>query len=557
MMPTPRDRRRFLKTGLALTAAAQVLPGARAVRRDPDRERHYGGNPRATRYSPLDQIKPSNVRNLKAPRVHRTGDGMERPATPIECESVVIDGVMYIQTAQLQTRGAIEFSRAVTFWQNPEDRAHTRIDAPDGGLQCLNAKAGDLKPGFARERSLDLVKGSDPDRTDQSGRLTSPRCVYEEIIVCGVKVGEGRMRRQGTSEAVTRSPANSAGSSTLCPNPANSPTTRGAATRGKRTLHWFSARSRSSSKKSADSSARRDSTRATTNTRRNVFEDVAHRAVPGLPDGACVRPAGLTQVRGSYGRLDDAALGNGGKIARWANVHPDIWKSRPVKGDIGIVFAPEGALQLRAAGQHVVLRRVRGAYMAFSDSNIQSDWVHIDDIGEYRAIYLPFPVMLTAKTAAHLRAYVENGGVLISEGLPGYFGDGAHAGPTQPNLGLADVFGAAESDVDFSPDLLENLTVRVGNRTIGGRFFKQVYRPTTGKAIGAYSGGAVAAVENRFAKGRTILIGTFPGAAYFKKPTADARAWFASLLSTKQGITLNDPTSPACTRARVALCCGS
>jgi beta-galactosidase len=30
-----------------------------------------------------------------------------------------------------------------------------------------------------------------------------------------------------------------------------------------------------------------------------------------------------------------------GKIGRWANVHPDIWKSRPVKGDIGIVFAPE------------------------------------------------------------------------------------------------------------------------------------------------------------------------------------------------------------------------
>jgi glucose dehydrogenase len=222
MKPTLRDRRRFLKTGLALTAAAQAAPGARAVRRDPDRERHYGGNPGATRYSPLDQIKPSNVSNLKAPWVHSAGDAMERSATPIECESVVVDGVMYIQTAQLQTRGAIEFSRAVTFWQNPEDRAN-RIDAPDGGLQCLNAKTGDLKPGFARERSLDLVKGSDPDRTDQSGRLTSPRCVYEEIIVCGGEVGEGRMRRQGTSEALTGSPANSARSSTLCPNPANSP----------------------------------------------------------------------------------------------------------------------------------------------------------------------------------------------------------------------------------------------------------------------------------------------------------------------------------------------
>jgi len=148
--------------------------------------------------------------------------------------------------------------------------------------------------------------------------------------------------------------------------------------------------------------------------------------------------------------------------------------------------------------------------------------------------------MLTAKSAAHLRSYVENGGVLVSEGLPGYFGDGAHAGATQPNLGLADVFGAAEADVDFTPDLLENLTVRVGNRTIGGRYFKQVYRPTTGKATGSYADNAVAAVENRIGKGRTVLIGTFPGAAYFKKPTAEWRAWFASLLPAKQRIQVND-----------------
>ena len=30
-----------------------------------------------------------------------------------------------------------------------------------------------------------------------------------------------------------------------------------------------------------------------------------------------------------------------GKLARWTNAHPDIWKSRPVKGDVGIVFVQE------------------------------------------------------------------------------------------------------------------------------------------------------------------------------------------------------------------------
>ena len=30
-----------------------------------------------------------------------------------------------------------------------------------------------------------------------------------------------------------------------------------------------------------------------------------------------------------------------GKLARWTNAHPDIWKSHPVKGDVGIVFVQE------------------------------------------------------------------------------------------------------------------------------------------------------------------------------------------------------------------------
>ena len=126
-----------------------------------------------------------------------------------------------------------------------------------------------------------------------------------------------------------------------------------------------------------------------------------------------------------------------GKLARWTNAHPDLWKSRPVKGDIAIVFAPESE-RFNFAQQGNTSNyaaSARGAYMAFFDSNIQPDWVHIDNIDEYPAVYLPYPVMLTEKSAAHLRAYVQNGGTLISEGLPGYFGDGAHAGDTPAEPG--------------------------------------------------------------------------------------------------------------------------
>jgi beta-galactosidase len=231
-----------------------------------------------------------------------------------------------------------------------------------------------------------------------------------------------------------------------------------------------------------------------------------------------------------------------GKLARWTNSHPDLWKPRPVKGDIAIIFAPESE-RFNFAQQGNTsnyAQSARGAYMAFFDSNIQPDWVHIDNIDEYPAVYLPYPVMLTQKSAAHLRAYVQNGGTLISEGLPAYFGDGAHAGEHLPNLGLRDLLGAVETDVDFTPDLLENLKVRVSTGSIGGRFFKQVYRPTTGKAVGWYADESVAAVENHFGKGKTILIGTFPGAAYFKKQNAEARAFFERMLTKKRRVTVSD-----------------
>jgi beta-galactosidase len=214
-----------------------------------------------------------------------------------------------------------------------------------------------------------------------------------------------------------------------------------------------------------------------------------------------------------------------------------------VKGDLAIVFVPE-AERFNFAQQGNTSNysdSARGAYMAFFDSNVQPDWVHIDNIGEYGTAYLPYPVMLTRESAAKLRQFVEGGGTLISEGVPGYFGEGGHAGAVQPNAALAEVFGAAETDVEFTPDLLEKLSIRMGAGTMGGRLFKETFRPTTGKAAGWYGDGAVAAVENRFGKGRTVLIGTFPGAAYFRNQNEEWRRAFRALMPGGQHATVSNP----------------
>jgi beta-galactosidase len=222
-----------------------------------------------------------------------------------------------------------------------------------------------------------------------------------------------------------------------------------------------------------------------------------------------------------------------GRVARWANAQSELWKSRPVKGDVGIVFVPESEVFnfVQQGSTRHYAESARGAYQAFFDSNIQADFVHIDDIDQYSLVYLPYPIHLKQPTAEKLAAYVRNGGTLVSEGLPGYFGDHGKVGVKQPNYGLDEVFGAREKYVEFTPDLLDKLELQVQGKQIGGRFFLQRYEIAGGgQSAGQYADGTTAAVEHRTGKGRTLLIGSFPGASYFLNHAAGTRAFFAGIL---------------------------
>jgi beta-galactosidase len=221
-----------------------------------------------------------------------------------------------------------------------------------------------------------------------------------------------------------------------------------------------------------------------------------------------------------------------GKVAKWANAHPELWKSRPVKGDIGLVFAPESETfnYVQQGSTEFYAQSIRGTYEGFFDNNIQADFVHIDDVKQYPAVYLPYPVMLKPESVKKLIEYVREGGTLISEGLPAYFGDHGKVGTVQPNYGLDEVFGAKESYVEFTPDLLDNLTLDVLNRQIYGRYFLQAYTAAGGTAVGKYKDGKIAAVEHQFGKGRALVIGTFPGGGYYLHHDAAGKAFFAGLL---------------------------
>ncbi|MDL2228625.1 beta-galactosidase [Treponema sp. OttesenSCG-928-L16] len=206
------------------------------------------------------------------------------------------------------------------------------------------------------------------------------------------------------------------------------------------------------------------------------------------------------------------------KSAKWITSadRKRMLSSRPVKGEVGILYIPETQMFTYAQRQETVpySKSVQGVYQGFFDRNIQADWVHIDDIAGWDLLYLPYPVMLSSKTIAALKDWVAKGGTLISEGCPAYFSDGTRAGMTQPGFGMDELFGAKETYVEFTPDLLKNLALTVGGARVWGGEFLQCYTPTKGTAVGWYDDGRVAAVDNTFGKGRTRLIGTMIGYGY-------------------------------------------
>jgi quinoprotein glucose dehydrogenase len=94
----------------------------------------FGGGPENTHYSSLAQIHRGNVQQLKVAWTYDSGDGYE--GSTIECNPIVIEGVLYATTTTLRvialnaatgkliwsydglngTKGQFPVNRGVTYW---------------------------------------------------------------------------------------------------------------------------------------------------------------------------------------------------------------------------------------------------------------------------------------------------------------------------------------------------------------------------------------------------------------------------------------------------------
>ena len=211
-MPKLHSRRAFLRRA-ALSSAAAIYGSSAALANGASQDwRYYGGDPEATRFSTLDQIDRSNVGKLKVAWTHSTGDAMKRPATTIECTPIVVDGRMYITTAQLQLRAldaasgkvlwnfdpfagstsrrAKGVNRGVTYWQDG-DKGRL-FAAAHANMYCLDAETGKPVREFADGGVLDMRQGLDRDLPENVRFAhNTPPVIFEDLLILGGGAGEG------------------------------------------------------------------------------------------------------------------------------------------------------------------------------------------------------------------------------------------------------------------------------------------------------------------------------------------------------------------------------
>ena len=169
----------------------------------------YEGDNGKNRYSVLDQIDRSNVDRLQVAWTYHSGDKRESPPSTIECNPIVVDGVLYATSPKLKAfaldagtgkelwrfdpfkdQNARGVNRGVAYWEEGEDRRI--LYAAGSKLYALDADTGKPVEGFGQGGAVNLKEGLDRDVSDEAYvAASSPGVVYEDLIIMGSWVSEG------------------------------------------------------------------------------------------------------------------------------------------------------------------------------------------------------------------------------------------------------------------------------------------------------------------------------------------------------------------------------
>jgi beta-galactosidase len=250
------------------------------------------------------------------------------------------------------------------------------------------------------------------------------------------------------------------------------------------------------------------------------------------------------------GTLTERAV-NAGQIADVVNRNQQLFlNATPVKAEIGIVYNPltqmVGGMQRRdfpaALSQSLI-----GYFQTFANHNIPVDFIHREhlenrDFSQYKLIIIPYPIMFTREAASGLRAFVENGGYVLTEARMGWNDDRGYASEIIPGLGMHDIFGVRENEIKMRESIEFTVTdenhpamqgLEKGSKLMGSLYVESLSMLDNKdvKILATTEEGQPAIVSTLYGKGESMLVGTYMGMANFQEFNSNNDKFFINLLN--------------------------
>ena len=170
----------------------------------------YLGDPASSHFSTLKQITPRNVAKLEVAWTYRAGGADPRNRSQIQCNPLVIDGVLYGTTPDLQafaidaasgrelwrfdpasikgfTKAGV--NRGLVHWADGADRRI--LYANDHFLHALDARTGQRIASFGNGGSIDLKADLGRDVSGLSLQANTPGVLFGDLLIMGMRLGEG------------------------------------------------------------------------------------------------------------------------------------------------------------------------------------------------------------------------------------------------------------------------------------------------------------------------------------------------------------------------------
>ncbi|MEY3367786.1 MAG: hypothetical protein RI973_941 [Bacteroidota bacterium] len=180
--------------------------------------RYYLGAKDVSHYADIDQINTQNVQQLKVAWTYHSGGADHANRSQIQCNPLVIDGILYGSSPDLNffaldaTSGkeiwrfaplpdnqldhfSLGVNRGLVFWT---DGREERLLATAGPfLFCMDAKSGMLIPSFGQEGKVDLHTGLGAHASSYFVVSNTPGVVYEDLLILGTRVNESAYAAPG------------------------------------------------------------------------------------------------------------------------------------------------------------------------------------------------------------------------------------------------------------------------------------------------------------------------------------------------------------------------